>query len=158
MCAVQSTRPSHLLTSCKVRPPTERDYADIAGLAGQLGYPSSPEKISSRLAHMNRDDFIVRVAEIPGERIIGWIGAHIFRAVELDPCAEISGLVIDQNYRSQGAGILLLSAVEQWALSMGCTEITVKSNVIRERAHEFYLRNSYELLKQQKLFVKRLAN
>jgi len=154
----QSIEPGQSFNSWLIRVPIITDYGEIADLASQLGYPCSREDITRRFTlMMNRSDLVVLVIAGPDQRVAGWIGAHIFRSVELDPCAEISGLVVDQKYRSQGAGFALLSAVERWALSSGCKEITVRSNVVRERAHAFYLRHSYGFVKEQKLFSKRLA-
>jgi hypothetical protein len=48
----------------------------------------------------------------------------------------------------------LLAIAEQWARSHGCTTISVRSNVTRERAHRFCTRNGYEHAKTQKLFQK----
>jgi len=50
----------------------------------------------------------------------------------------------------------LLRAAERWAKSKGCKNMSVRSNVIRERAHTFYLRNGYQHYKTQKAFRKNL--
>ena len=56
----------------------------------------------------------------------------------------------------QGAGWLLLDAGEKWAKKKGCTGMSVGSNVLRERAHGFYLRHGYETYNTQKAFRKKL--
>ncbi len=66
----------------------------------------------------------------------------------------MNGLVVDEAVRSQGCGWLLLDAGEKWARKKGCKGVSVRSNVIRERAHEFYLRHGYEHYKTQKAFRK----
>jgi GNAT superfamily N-acetyltransferase len=63
---------------------------------------------------------------------------------------------VDEGQRSLGAGAKLLEAAEQWAKARGCQGISVRSNVVRERAHGFYLRNGYEHYKTQKAFRKPL--
>jgi len=70
--------------------------------------------------------------------------------------AEINGLVVAEQVRSQGAGAKLLHAAEQWSRKMRCTGMSVRSNVLRERAHNFYLRQGYEHYKTQKAFRKTL--
>jgi GNAT superfamily N-acetyltransferase len=65
-------------------------------------------------------------------------------------------LIVDQQIRSRGIGKALLHTAEQWARSHGCNDISVRSNVTRDRAHRFYTRNGYEHTKTQKSFHKRL--
>jgi GNAT superfamily N-acetyltransferase len=140
-----------------IRPAQTSDYAQIAVLAGQLSYPSTPEEIANRLAGMNGSaDYAVFVAEIESGVIAGWIGMFVNRMVEADARGEISGLVVDERFRSLGIGERLLSTAEQWALEHKCKTIGLRSNVIRDRAHAFYERNGYAHLKSQKAFGKSL--
>ena len=104
----------------------------------------------------NSGQYGVYVAELPGGQIGGWIGLHVFRSVEQDSCAEISGLIVDQQIRSRGIGKVLLNAAEEWARSQGCSAISVHSNVTRERAHQFYTRNGYQNIKTQRYLFKTL--
>jgi GNAT superfamily N-acetyltransferase len=80
----------------------------------------------------------------------------VFRTIETEPIAEISGLVVDQSMRSCGIGKVLLDSAEQWARSIGCDAISVRSNVKRDRAHRFYERSGYEHVKDQRQFRKSL--
>jgi GNAT superfamily N-acetyltransferase len=61
---------------------------------------------------------------------------------------------VDEQIRSRGVGRLLLEAADRWARSKGCNAISVRSNVIRERAHQFYARNGFEHVKTQKFLFK----
>jgi GNAT superfamily N-acetyltransferase len=140
-----------------VRPARAEDHARLAELAGQLGYPSSAAEIAKRLAGMEgRRDYAVFVAQLASGEIGGWIGVFIYRSVEADARAEISGLVVDEGVRSQGIGLRLLERAEEWARERGCIAVGVRSNVIRDRAHAFYERLGYEHHKTQKAFRKRL--
>jgi len=96
----------------------------------------------------------VFVAELDGGQVAGWIGAFVFRAVELDGFAEVSGLVVDENARCRGIGKVLLAAAEEWAQNLGCQAISVNCNIVRKRAHRFYTTNGYELIKTQRIFRK----
>jgi len=140
-----------------VRPARANDVARLAELAGQLGYSSTPEQVAKRLEGLRGSgDHAVFVAEGSGGEIAGFIGVFVNRAVETDARAEISGLVVDEAARSQGAGKQLLDRAEEWAREQGCRAIRLRSNVIRERAHEFYLRHGYCHYKTQKAFRKDL--
>lgn len=142
---------------CTVRAPKSRDYDKMADLAGQLGYPSTREQVRTRLAQMAKSDqYAAYVAELPDGEIVGWIGLYIFRSVEQDSCAGISGLIVDQEVRSHEIGKALLGAAEKWARRQGCDTISVHTNVARTRAHRFYARNGYEHIKSQRYLRKSL--
>jgi GNAT superfamily N-acetyltransferase len=98
----------------------------------------------------------VFVAECLGGEVIGWIHVSTSRLLESDMRAEVNGLIVADGRRSAGAGAKLLEAAEQWARRHGCKNVNVRSNVIRERAHSFYLRQGYEHYKTQKAFRKPL--
>jgi GNAT superfamily N-acetyltransferase len=141
---------------CVIRPPTPADYERMAELATQLGYASSGQEIRARLSELqDASRYVVYVAALADGRIAGWIGAYVFRSVELDKFAEISGLIVDEDARSCGIGKLLLDAAEHWARQIGCSAISVRTNVIRERAHAFYKRHGYVQGKTQACFMKR---
>lgn len=146
-------------STCTVRSPRPGDFNRIAELSGQLGYSCTEEQVRSRLLAMGDSrQYAVYVAEFPAGCIAGWIGLYVFRSVELEPFAEINGLIVDESVRSCGIGKLLLDAGERWAHSVGCDMLSVRSNIIRDRAHQFYTRNGFELVKIQKAFRKKLTS
>jgi GNAT superfamily N-acetyltransferase len=154
---IDPSQPSmlHQYMICQAQP---RHYENIARLAGQLGYESTVEQIRLRLESMkDAQQHAIYVAENQSGSAVGWIGVCLFRAVEMDCCANISGLVVDYNLRSQGIGEMLLDAAERWARSLGCEVIIVASNVKRERAHSFYRRKGYAEAKTQYAFFKNLG-
>ena len=133
------------------------DHARIAELAGQLSYPSTPEEIARRLQGLQRTaEAAVFVAQLESAEIAGWIAVFVYRTVEADARAEVSGLVVDESVRSQRVGEHLLARAEQWAREHGCQAIGLRSNVIRDRAHAFYERHGYAHVKTQKAFRKQL--
>ena len=79
------------------------------------------------------------------------------RGLEMNPRGEVTGLVVSEKFRSQQVGKQLLARAEQWTLDQGCSEIGLRSNVIRDRAHAFYLREGYQHTKTQKTFRKKLT-
>lgn len=104
----------------------------------------------------NSVDQAVFVAELKDGEIAGWIAVFVYRTVEANPRAEISGLVVDERFRSQRIGERLLMQSEKWARERGCGTIGLRSNLVRERAHAFYERHGYAHVKTQKSFRKPL--
>jgi len=143
--------------AAKVRPAGPEDFARMAELAGELGYPAKPEEIARRIEGMKgSSEHAAFVAQLSGGEIAGWIGVFVYRAVEIDARAEVSALVVDARFRSQQVGLQLLERAEQWAREKGCHATGLRSNVIRDRAHAFYERNGYKHHKTQKSFRKNL--
>lgn len=133
------------------------DAARIAELSGQLGYPATEKQAKARLRDVIKDkEAACFVALSRDSRLIGWIHVSTTPLLEVERRAEVNGLVVDEAARSRGAGALLLAAGEKWALGKRCKSMSVRSNVLRERAHRFYLRNGYEHYKTQKAFRKGL--
>ena len=141
----------------KIRKARAGDAVRVAELSGQLGYPTPAKEMAKRLRGVLKDrDGICFVAETKEHGVLGWVHVSTTPLIEVERRAEVNGLVVDETVRSQGAGWLLLEAGEKWAKKKGCTGMSVRSNVLRERAHGFYLRHGYEHYKTQKAFRKTL--
>ncbi len=140
----------------KIRRARAGDAARIAELSGQLGYPVPAREMAGRLKRVMKDrDAACFVAEDAGE-IAGWVHVSVTDLLEVVRRAEINGLVVEEKTRSRGTGKYLLEAAENWARGQKCKTVSVRSNVLRERAHGFYERNGYECYKVQKAFTKKM--
>jgi len=141
----------------RVRAAEIKDAEDIARLAIQLGYPSSPAQIRRRISKIMKDGaHAAYVATSSHGRVVGWVHAFVYRLVESDPQAEIGGLVVNEDFRGRGIGKLLMNRAERWARSQGLKSVYLRSNVIREKAHAFYRRLGYRIIKTQHAFRKKL--
>ena len=141
----------------KIRRPKIADAPQIAALTGQLGYPATAAEMRKRLLGIKTaSQHAVFVADSPEGGVIGWLHVSKQPLLESATRAEVNGLVVAEGQRSLGAGARLLAAAEDWARKHGCKSMSVRSNVIRERAHKLYERNGYEHYKTQKSFRKPL--
>jgi GNAT superfamily N-acetyltransferase len=141
----------------KIRRAKAADAPSLAELAGQLGYPSTAGQLRQRLrAIQPASQNAIFVADSSKDGVIGWLHVSKEPLLESEIRAEVNGLVVADGQRSLGAGALLIEAAEDWARKHGCKSMSVRSNVIRERAHKFYERNGYEHYKTQKSFRKPL--
>jgi len=141
----------------RIRRARPTDAANLAALSGQLGYPTSPRQMVARLKDALRSKTSACfVAENSGGSLLGWAHVSVTPLLEVDRRAELNGLIVEENARSSGVGARLLEEAEKWAKKMRCTGMSVRSNVLRERAHSFYLREGYEHYKTQKAFRKAL--
>ena len=142
----------------KIRRARSTDARRLADLAGQLGYPATTAQLRERLRWISpASQNAVFVAEARDAGVVGWLHVTKQALLESEIRAEVNGLVVADGHRSLGAGAQLIAAAEEWARKHGCKYMSVRSNVIRERAHKFYERNGFEHYKTQKSFRKPLA-
>jgi GNAT superfamily N-acetyltransferase len=142
----------------RVRTAQLEDAASIAVLSGQLGYPCSAASLGRRLRSLlSKPDHAIWVAENKGGGVAGWIHVFVHQVLESDRQAEIGGLVIDENFRGQGAGKALVERAERWAKARRLNSVYVRSNIIRKEAHVFYQKQGYKIIKTQHAFRKDLC-
>jgi GNAT superfamily N-acetyltransferase len=145
------------LENLLIREVTGADAAAAAVLSGELGYPVSVEEMERRIESLaGRADHAVYVACVGGE-VAGWIDVGVTQHLQSEPRAEIGGLVVARDARGAGIGRLLVTRAEQWALERGLGSMVVRSQIAREGAHRFYLREGYERTKTSAVFTKKLG-
>jgi len=133
------------------------DAEAVAGLSGELGYPVSVAAMEERIRNYALlSDRVVFVACHDGA-LIGWIDVGIVHHLQVEPNGEIGGLVVSHACRSSGIGAKLVSRAEEWVKERGVTRMIVRSNITREAAHRFYLREGYEQTKTSAVFSKILT-
>jgi len=142
--------------SVDIRNVTPDDAADVARLSGELGYPIDADAMRRRIQQLSAlPDHAVFIA-MCAEGAVGWIHVSVVQHVQADVRAEIGGLVVTAESRSAGVGALLVARAEQWAREHGLTGMIVRSQIKREDAHRFYLREGYERTKTSAVFSKEL--
>jgi len=139
----------------RIREATSADAETLALLSGQLGYPADAPAIVRRLATIAGRG-IVLVAFDPQGKVCGFAHAEPRHLLIAEPFVELAALVVSENARGSGAGATLLAAVEAWTREQGIASVRVRSNVLRERAHRFYLREGYVEKKRQAIFLKQM--
>lgn len=133
------------------------DAAAIAALCGELGYSSTRQQVVARLATIEGADAKVFVAENGNGQVVAWLHVGCCAQLTHDTEAEILGLVVAADARGSGIGRMLLERAVAWAVEHGCASVRVRSRVERERAHRFYEREGFVLVKTQRVFVRRIS-
>ena len=78
------------------------------------------------------------------------------RHLQYAASAIIGGLVVREDMRGHGIGRRLCLEVEQWARSRSVPLVRVRSQIKREDAHRFYLRDGYRQVKTSLVFEKKV--
>ncbi len=131
------------------------DAVQLAELSMQLGYPSLPQQLVTRLKlTLESTENIVLVACLPDGLVVGWIHVFFAHRIESDPFAELGGFIVAEQYRGCGVGRALLATAEDWVNRSGITTLRVRSRSTRSGARAFYKQMGFSLTKEQCIFDK----
>jgi len=128
----------------------------LVKLAEQLGYPCLENVVKERIkSYINNNKCRILVAEIEG-KVVGWASLDLIQHFYIDPFVEISGFVVDENYRNRGIGREIIKEIEVWTKIKKCKIVRLKTNTKRIDAHRFYENNGFKNLKEQIVYVKEM--
>lgn len=120
-----------------VRDRRDADMPALASLMSELGYPVTPEVLSSRVQKMPSSHRTF-VAELGGT-VAGFVGCSALDIYESDTAVcWIMALSVSERFRRRGVGRALILRVEQWATDAGFHDVRVHSGEQRTDAHAFY--------------------
>jgi GNAT superfamily N-acetyltransferase len=140
-----------------VRPITVADAPTAAALCLELGYPAPAAILEQRIrCFETMPDHTVLVA-CTNQYVVGWIDVGIVHHFQSDPYGEIGGFIVAASYRGSGIGRALIKKAEGWVADRGVKKMLVRSQVAREAAHRFYLREGYVQTKTSAVFTKPLS-
>ena len=91
---------------------------------------------------------------VSGTQVVGFIHICVIETLEHEPRGEIRALSVHEKHRSGGIGAQLVERAEEWARNRHLQKIRVRSNIIRDRARNFYERLGYTVTKTQNVFDK----
>jgi GNAT superfamily N-acetyltransferase len=141
----------------KIRSARLSDAKKIAELSTQLGYPVSKHKMTKLLMKVvKQKNQRIFAAELDGS-VVGWLEIFLPLSILNAGKAEIGALVVDHRCRGSGVGTALINKAHEWALKRHSPFIYLRSNIIRNKAHKFYHRTGYKVIKTQYVFRKQFA-
>jgi GNAT superfamily N-acetyltransferase len=130
------------------------DAQAAAELCSQLGYPASPDDLRKRIEERAHSTDSVAFAAVLEGQIVAWIDAFIEQHLQGSASVVIGGLVVRDTARGMGIGRRLCLEIEEWARSKSIQLVRVRSQIMREDAHRFYLRDGYRKVKTSVVFEK----
>jgi GNAT superfamily N-acetyltransferase len=141
-----------------IREITLKDAEAAGRLSAEFGYPATLETMERRIRALEgRADHAVFLAFLD-DVVVGWIDVGIVHHLQSEPYGEIGGFVVSEKYRSTGVGKQLIAHAESWMGAQGLRRALVRSQIVREAAHRFYLREGYARVKTSAVFEKQLSD
>ncbi len=141
-----------------IREATRDDLAGLNKLINQLGHSISSDEMDAILTrYLQTPNHHVFIVELYGE-VIGCAGLIICHYLtKYANFSQLVSFVIDERFRNQQIGSILLSYLENYSQEHGCVKIQLTSGLHRQvsGAHRFYLNNGYRI-GTTKFFIKEL--
>ena len=140
----------------KTSPMKEHHLVAVARLSDQLGYPVQLEELCARFRNLSGNTRHGLFVCEENENILGWIHLECVEDLIEENKTEIKAIIVDENSRGNGIGKALLETAEKWAKTYQIHTIYLSCNIIRERTHQFYLRQGFENFKTSLFFEKKI--
>jgi GNAT superfamily N-acetyltransferase len=143
------------IVNLAVRRAASSDAAQISACLLELGYGTSPELVSQKLALlMGSECDVVFVADDPVRTgLLGVVSAHVFPLFHAPgQITRVTSLAVRSEARGKAVGRNLMAAVEIWSWAAGARRVEVTSGDHRPDAHSFYQAIGYSL--DERRFIK----
>lgn len=128
------------------------DAETVTHLSKQLGYEISIDQTSKNIDSILKEENCEAFVAVHDKKVVGWITVAFTTTIESPPFCEIRGLVVDEQYRKNNIGKMLIEKVKQWCREKKCERLRLRCNVKRTDTHKFYLHLGFTEKKEQKVF------
>ncbi|WP_440109690.1 GNAT family N-acetyltransferase [Paenibacillus sp. QZ-Y1] len=118
-----------------------RDAEAVTGLMREVSYPTTANVMKERIECLETNpNACMLVAEVD-EQIIGVIGVQCVQSHAYpEPAAQITSLIVGQEYRGGGIGRRLMARAEEWGRKKGGKQLffTGANREITSKTCSFY--------------------
>ena len=84
------------------------------------------------------------IVGIEDDTIIAFLSLNIdYQLHHTKKVGTIEELIVNEKYRSKGVGKILLDNAIEYAKTKNCEIVELTSNLTREKAHNFYIKNGF---------------
>ena len=132
----------------------ESDYEilDCFRVMKELRPKIEEETFLATIKLMKNEGYVLCYLEIEGEVVsVGGFRICINLAAE-GKALYVYDLITSENQRSKGHGAKLIKSIIAYANRENCNCVHLDSNVVRHKAHKFYLENGFDIVAHHFLF------
>ncbi|APJ03920.1 GNAT family N-acetyltransferase [Silvanigrella aquatica] len=141
-----------------IREMNKFDCLRCKDLTLQMGYHDNLADFDKRFSLINKlpHHHLVVAESLVDKTVVAWMHLEIRYLLVSSFKVEISALMVDEKMRGLGIGKKFLAYAENWTKNCGFKDIFLYSKLMREDAHNFYIKCGYLNLKDEKMFTKNL--
>lgn len=135
-----------------IRPMQREDLDAVRIMADQLGYPCLAPEFEQRFLELNVLNHHQLYVLVNQGKVQGWIHLELVTDLIEEKKVEVKAMVVGEDSRGQGYGSDLLSQAREWGKEKGVSTIYLSCNIVRDKAHAFYLREGFKKVKTSHFF------
>ncbi len=142
-----------------IRKATPADSMALAELASRM-WEHDPTELEPEFASLTTSHEAACFLAMYGDKAVGFAQCQLrhdyVEGCETSPVGFLEGIYVDSDYRRSGAARSLLSACEDWARSVGCTEFASDCELDNHDSLAWHLKAGFEEVNRTIWFAKKL--
>lgn len=115
----------------------------------QMGYKYSITETREKIVQLSSGKTDKIFVAVMDGNVVGYVHANDYDTLYIPRMKNILGIAVDEDYKHQGIGHMLMNAVEAWAKESNAKGIRLVSGITRTTAHKFYENCGFSEGKQQ---------
>ena len=143
----------------EIRKATQADSATLADLASRMWGGTADER-EPEFAELTASPEAACFLAIDGNKAVGFAQCQLrhdyVEGCETSPVGFLEGIYMDAAHRGGGVARSLLSACEEWAKSVGCTEFASDCEIDNQASLAWHLKNDFTEMGRTIWFAKKL--
>ena len=136
------------------------DAALLGQLACELWPDNKPNEMAGEMAELLEKPEAACFLAFDGETPVGFAQCQLrhdyVEGTESGPVGYLEGVYVRENFRKKGCARALLTACEQWAKDMGCTEFASDCELENTQSLAFHLKAGFAEANRIICFAKKL--
>ncbi|MBE5809577.1 MAG: GNAT family N-acetyltransferase [Clostridiales bacterium] len=142
-----------------IRKATPADSLTLAKLASRM-WEHDPVELAPEFSTLTASSEAACFLAFDGEQAIGFAQCQLrhdyVEGCETSPVGFLEGIYVDTAYRRSGVARALLSACEEWAKSLGCSEFASDCEIDNHDSLTWHLKNGFIEMGRTIWFAKKL--
>lgn len=140
-----------------IREVNTEDAQDIYDLYLEvMNYNYPVKRIKEMINIVCKDNCNYVFVAVDNLKVVGIIEVVIKYSIHKNPYLIVNTLAVRSKYQGRGIGSQLFYYTEEFSKIKGLSSIILGSQFKRVDAHQFYLNNAYKIIKEHKIFEKKL--
>lgn len=140
-----------------IREAAVEDAQDIYDLYLEvMNYDYPVKKMKEMIDVVSKDSGNYIFVAAKQDKVVGVAEVVIKYSIHKDSYLIINTLAVRSAYQGKGIGSQMLSYIEAFSRKKGLSSVTVGSQFKRVDTHHFYQNNGFEIVKEHKIFVKKV--